>query len=161
FDSKSNEWSNVSPIKPGGDDKFGYCGVTFDAKRPETLIVSTMDRWAKKDTLFRSTDGGKTWSSLLAQDKATFDHSNAPYTKRSTPHWTGDVEIDPADSNHVLFVTGYGIWATRDLAHWTFDNDGLEECVINDVISPPSAAPDAALVLCGMWDLDGFRHVAL
>jgi photosystem II stability/assembly factor-like uncharacterized protein len=161
FDPKSPEWTNVSPIKPGGDDKFGYCGVTFDAQKPGTLIVSSMDRWAKKDTLFRSTDGGRTWDSLLARDKATFDHATAPYTARMTPHWTGDVEIDPADSNHVLFVTGYGIWATRDLAHWTFDNEGLEECVINDVASPPATAPDSALVLCAMWDLDGFRHVAL
>ena len=161
FDPKSNAWSDVTPIKPSNDDKFGYCGITIDAQHTDTLIVSTMDRWAKKDTLFRSTDSGKTWTSLLAKDKATFDHSNAPYTKRSTPHWTGDVEIDPADSNHVLFVTGYGIWSTRDLARWTFDDEGLEECVINDVISPPSTAADAALVLCGMWDLDGFRHVAL
>lgn len=164
LDTRSGAWTNISPIKPSQDDKFGYGGITFDARHPQTLVVSTMDRWARKDNLFRSTDGGKTWTSLL--DKALFDHTTAPYTRNATPHWIGDVEINPLDPDHVLFVTGYGIWACRNLTaadkgqgtHWTFDNIGLEECVINDLISPPAGE---ALVLSAMWDLDGFRHVAL
>lgn len=164
YDTRARRWTDVSPIKPGGADRFGYGGVSVDARRPGSILVSTMDRWTRKDTIFLSSDGGATWESLL--EKASFDYSAAPYTKRSKPHWIGDVEIDPFDSDRAIFVTGYGVWACRNLTatgsgkptHWTFDNQGLEECVINDVISP--GAGDA-MVLSAMWDLDGFRHLAL
>jgi photosystem II stability/assembly factor-like uncharacterized protein len=157
FDTRSTQWTNISPVKPGNDDRFGYSGVSVDPQHRETIVVSTMDRWARKDNLFRSRDGGRSWESLL--DKAIFDHTNAPYTKKLTPHWTGDVELNPFDPDHLMFVTGYGIWASRDGGkHWTFDNDGLEECVISELISP---AGGDAVVLSAMGDQDGFRHVSL
>lgn len=163
LDTNTGEWIEITPVDPNPNDRHGYCGVSIDPRRPGTLVVSTMDRWAHKDNIFRSTDGGETWHGLL--DGAAYDHSNAPYTKTSTPHWTGDVEINPFDSDHVLFVTGYGIWATRNATaaerdepvRWSFESTGIEECVVNQVISPPEGAP----LFCVMWDLDGFRHERL
>jgi hypothetical protein len=38
-------------------------------------------------------------------------------------------------------------------SHWVFTR-GIEECVVNNVISPSAGAP----LLSVMWDIDGFRH---
>ena len=59
------------------------------------------------DEIFRSTDGGRTWTALLGQ--AQWDHAPAPYTKTMNHHWLADLEIDPFDSDHAIFPTGYGI----------------------------------------------------
>lgn len=158
----------ITPVKPGGQDNFGYAGVSTDPHHPGTAIVSTLDRWHDGDTIFRTTDGGKTWTSL--KDKAVRDSSNAPWLnwgKDSAPfgHWIGDVKIDPFDSNHVLYEIGWGIWASDDATnadrnqptHWTFASKGIEECVASGVIAPPSGAP----VLSSVGDIDGFRHTDL
>jgi photosystem II stability/assembly factor-like uncharacterized protein len=153
-------WTNITPVKPTGDDKFGYSGLALDARRPGTLMVTTLDRWSKGDEIFRSTDGGATWAALRA--KATWDHSSAPYTARYQPHWMGDIKIDPFNPDRAIFVTGYGVWAcgnltaadSGDATQWVFRDDGLEETVPAALISPPAGAP----LLSAIADVDGFRH---
>ena len=74
----------------------------------------------------------------------------------------GDVEIDPFDPSHVLYVTGQGLWSSNDVtaadtgapSHWRFDDDGLEETVPLDLVSPPAGAS----LLSGVGDIAGFRH---
>ncbi|HVK06546.1 MAG TPA: xyloglucanase, partial [Armatimonadaceae bacterium] len=165
LDLKSGAWTDVTPVKPAEGDRFGYGGVTADARRPGTLMASTIDRWTRGDTLFRSTDGGKTWSDL--GPKSVRDSRAAPYLRWGKPaadlgHWIGDIDIDPHDSDRVLYVTGATIWASRDVTaadrggatHWYVGAEGLEETVVEEVVSPPSGAP----LLSGMRDIDGFRH---
>lgn len=78
----TGEWAEVTPVEPGGTnpdgsaDTFGYGGVAVDARRPGTVVVSTNNRWAAVDTLYRSTDGGGTWTSL--KDTAVLDVSETP-----------------------------------------------------------------------------------
>ena len=149
----------------GGEDKFGYASVMVDPQRPGVVMVSTMDRWTKKDDLFRSADGGKTWKPIGA--KATRDSSASPWVTwgrdhAELGHWIGDIEIDPFDSDRVMYVTGTRVWASRDVTradndeptHWEVASSGIEECVVNEVVSPPSGAT----LLSVMWDIDGFRH---
>jgi xyloglucan-specific exo-beta-1,4-glucanase len=168
LNSKSGEWTDITPVKPSADDKFGYAGVSVDQQHPQTLIVSTLDRWAKQDDIFRSTDGGKTWKSYR-ESVASRDVSHAPYMKDDVKshtfgHWIGDCEIDPFDADHLLYVTGWGVWSSRDATaldrgektNWSFSSQGIEEVVANDVVSPP--VEGGAPVLSVIWDLDGFRH---
>ena len=65
-----------------GVDTFGYGGVAVDARRPGTVVVSTNNRWAAVDTLYRTTDGGRTWTSL--KDSAVLDVSRdaVPHLRR-------------------------------------------------------------------------------
>ncbi|MEQ8035882.1 cellulase [Xanthomonas sp. WHRI 6106] len=155
-------WSEISPIaQPANGDGFGWGAVAVDPQQPQVLLASTFRRRTPRDELFRSVDGGKHWTPLLAD--AVFDHSAAPWTSHASPHWMGALAIDPFDSNHALFVTGYGIWASRNLQdfastqqplQWWFQDRGLEETVPLDLLSPMAGAH----LLSALGDIDGFRH---
>ncbi|GAA4558404.1 1,4-beta-glucanase [Streptomyces collinus] len=163
----TGKWRDVTPVKPGGTtadgsaDSFGYGGVAVDARRPGTLVVSTNNRWADVDTVFRSTDGGRTWTSL--KDRAVFDVSETPYL-----NWGGDepkfgwwiqaVALDPYDSRHVVYGTGATLYGTRDLKHWAPQIRGVEEASVRQLISPPTGT---AHLLSGSGDIGVMYHERL
>jgi photosystem II stability/assembly factor-like uncharacterized protein len=165
YDPKKDKFTDITPSKPNGDDKFGYGGLSLDAKHPGTLMVSTIDRWSKGDEIYRTTDGGKKWKALLT--KVVRDDTGAKYLywHKSEPigrGWMGDIAIDPFHPERAMYVTGAGIWATEDATdadadkptHWKFLDQGLEETVIKALVSPPAGPP----LLSAMGDLCGFRH---
>ncbi|MES1182235.1 MAG: hypothetical protein ABUL60_00395 [Myxococcales bacterium] len=165
FEPQSGAWTDITPLKPGGADKFGYGGLSLDVSHPGTLLVAAIDRWTSGGEVFRSTDSGKTWQPLMA--KAELDSGGAPHVyshkpKIDAPQWVGDIAIDPFDSQRAMLVTGGGIWASDDLGsadkqrptHWTFRNRNLEETAVTGIVSPPVGAP----LLSSMSDLCGFRH---
>jgi hypothetical protein len=156
----SGVWSNVSPPGSGG----GFGGIAADAAHPGTLIVTTIDRWGA-DEIYRTANGGASWVGL--ESAAKTDVAGAPWvlwhrSSVGTPGWMGDVEIDPFNPARALYITGGGIWSsddvtaadTRAATHWTFEDDGLEETVVQDLASPPTGAP----LLSAVGDLGGFRH---
>ena len=167
LDTKAGQWTDITPINPGGSGagNFGYAGLSIDAAHPGTLLVSSLDKWSTGDDIFRSIDGGKNWTSLKA--KATRNSSLSPFLnwgkkEADLGHWIGAVQIDPFDADHALYGTGATIWRTRDLTaadkgqptHWTVGTQGLEETAILDLISPP----EGAHLISGLGDIDGFRH---
>ncbi|GGK64923.1 hypothetical protein GCM10011405_11180 [Rufibacter glacialis] len=156
FNPVTGTWTDLTlPTGQGG-----FAGLSLDAQSPNTLLVSTLDRWWPNDEIYRSTDGGTSWKAVLGT--GTRDHSSAPYAAASNPHWIGDIEIDPFDSNTAWFITGYGVFQTTNLQEatqnrpvaWVFQNKGLEETVPLKLISPPTGAP----LLSAIGDIDGFRH---
>ncbi len=153
LNTATNSWTSL-PVPAG---QGGFSGVSVDASNPNTVLVSTLDRWWPRDEIYRSTDGGNTWTALLTA--ATWNQASAPYTSGYTAHWIGDVEIDPFDNTKAWFVTGYGVYQTTDITAapvtWTFQNDGLEELVGLSLASPASGVP----LLSAVGDHDGFRHV--
>jgi hypothetical protein len=164
-DTATGNWVNVTPVTPGGSDNFGYAGLAVDASRAGTVMVSTLDRWNRKDEIYRTTDGGASWTAIGA--RAVRDSSAAPYlnwgdSSAALGHWIGDVEIDPFDSNHVLYVTGATIWASNNATaadanqttNWVVRAQGLEETAVLDLASPPSGAN----LISALGDVAGFRH---
>ncbi len=160
-------WKDVTPVKPGGTtadgsaDTFGYGGVAVDARRPGTVVVSTNNRWADIDTLFRTTDGGRTWTSL--KDSAVFDVSETPYLKWGADKpkfgwWIQAVGVDPYDSGHVVYGTGATLYGTRDLKHWAPQIRGLEETSVRQLISPPVGE---AHLISGCGDIGVMYHERL
>ncbi len=162
FDPKKNIWTDITPLKSAGTDQhFGYGCITVDAQNPSTIMATTFCHWGPHDLIFRSTNSGTSWIQLW-QENTEWDHSSAPYTKTRTPHWIGDIKINPFNPDQVLFTTGYGIWSCSNMTaadagrptHWKFFNHGLEETVPLALISPP----EGTHLLSGVGDLDGFRH---
>ncbi|MCL7426636.1 1,4-beta-glucanase [Streptomyces sp. YS415] len=154
-------WTEVTPVAPGGDDTFGYGGVAVDARRPGTVVVSTNNRWAAVDTVFRSTDGGRTWTSL--KDSAVLDVSETPYLKwgADAPKfgwWIQALALDPYDSRHLVFGTGATLYGTRDLKHWAPQIRGLEEASVVQLVSPPVGE---AHLLSGSRDIGVMYHDTL
>lgn len=167
-DLATGRWTDISPVRPGEDDRFGYAGLSVDPNDPDTMLVSTLNRWTKGDDVFRTRDGGKTWVGLAA--KAVRDNSGAPYLTwggetSKFGWWIGDVELDPFRPNRALYVTGATIWGTDDLTnadrgeptHWTVRAQGLEETAVIDLISPPQGPP----LISGLGDIGGFTHERL
>ncbi|WP_406407740.1 1,4-beta-glucanase [Streptomyces sp. NBC_01643] len=163
LDTVKGSWTDVTPVAPdsGAGDGFGYGGVAVDARRAGTVVVTTNNRWSQIDTLFRSTDGGATWTSL--KDTAVLDVSETPYLR-----WGGDaakfgwwiqaLAVDPYDSQHIVFGTGATIFGTRDLVHWAPQIRGLEESAVKFLIAPQT---DGARLLSGLGDIGVMYHESL
>ncbi|WP_405516299.1 WD40/YVTN/BNR-like repeat-containing protein [Streptomyces canus] len=163
----SGKWTDVTPVKPGGTtsdgstDSFGYGGVAVDARRPGTVVVSTNNRWAAVDTLYRSTNGGRTWTSL--KDSAVLDVSETPFLTFGADEpkfgwWIQALAVDPYDSKHIAYGTGATLYGTRDLKHWAPQIRGLEETSVRLLISPPTGE---AHLLSGLGDVGVMYHERL
>ena len=159
FAASSGKWTDITPLK--GSKGHGWGAVAVDARNPQVLVATTFNRYSPGDEVFRSVDGGANWKPVFPHSQ--FDHSASPWTAHNSPHWMADIEINPFDADEVLFVTGYGIWASRNMTafdsgpskvQWWFKNTNLEETVPLDLISPP----EGAHLLSALGDIDGFRH---
>lgn len=160
-------WIDVTPVKPGGTahdgtaDTFGYGGVSVDARRPGTVVVATNDRWTEIDTVFRSTNGGRTWTSL--KDSAVLDISETPFLafgadKPKFGWWMQALALDPYDSEHIVYGTGATLYGTRDLRHWAPQIRGLEETSVRHLLSPPAGE---AHLISGNGDVGVMYHERL
>ena len=165
LDLATDVWTNITPVDPGGFSGYGYCGIAVDPQRPGTVMVATWDRWYPGDTIFRSTNGGTSWTSLT--DYSVRDGSLSPYVYYGGSvapfgNWISSIEIDPFDSARALYTTGATVWATQDLTnadtagtvHWTVGADGIEETAGLSLASPTSGAH----LVSGLGDVGGYRH---
>jgi photosystem II stability/assembly factor-like uncharacterized protein len=160
-------WVNITPPGENGATNltYGFCAVAADAQRSGTVMAATWNRWSLGDTIYRSTDGGASWTSL--RERSVLDASLSPWVYGATGQaqfgiWTSTLEIDPFDSNRAIGQGGNTMWATEDLTnadssqpiHWHVAANGIEETVVLSLISPPSGAH----LLSGVGDEGGFRH---
>jgi hypothetical protein len=165
FDTKSGAWTDISPIQTGAPGSSAYAGLAVDAENPETVMVSTLDRWNPGDTVFRSTNVGRTWEDL--RPKSVRDWSLAPYMTfggrdASFGWWIGALAIDPFRPGRAMYGTGATIWTSGDVTqadsgaatHWSIGALGIEETAVLDLISPPAGAH----LFSGLGDIGGFRH---
>jgi hypothetical protein len=164
LDTRTGAWTEITPERPvPGSREFGYAAVSVDAQHPRTIIASTYDR-PGGDNIFRSVDGGATWKPIFGSGRAggALVSSLAPYVTSTPIHWLFDIEIDPTNSNHAVFTTGYGGWETFDLAaadhgkptHWRVFAQGIEESVALDLVSPGRGAH----LVSAIGDYGGFVH---
>jgi hypothetical protein len=167
---RSGSWSDITPIKPnrGGEAGFGYAGLAIDPKNPNAMVVSTLDRWQLGDDVFRTADGGKTWTGL--KNGSSRDCGAAPYMtwgrdSASFGWWIGAVGMDPFHPSTVLYGTGANLWGSDDTAqalktgfsHWTIRGEGIEETADIELLSPP----EGPHLISGLGDIGGFTHLDL
>ena len=163
FDPSGGNWTNITPVDPRGVSGYGFVGLAADSRRAGVVMVATWNRWYPSDTIFRSTDGGKSWISLAGD--SVRDGSLSPFVEaEGNPfgNWISSIEIDPFDSGHALYTNGATVWATGDLTnadagntvHWTIGANGIEETAVLTLASPPAGAH----LLSGVGDVCGYRH---
>ena len=176
-------WTRISPVpSTSTDDYFGYSGLTIDKQNPGSLVVATQISWWPDVIFFRTRDGGATWSrvwdypngypnrvnryTMDISANPWLDFNTAPSQPEQTPKlgWmTESLEIDPFDSNRMLYGTGATLYATTNLTAWDSASGtftvrpmarGIEETAVLDLASPPSGAP----LISALGDIGGFRH---
>ncbi|MEV8510050.1 sialidase family protein [Actinoplanes sp. NPDC051475] len=181
----TGQWTDVSPVQlSAGDDLyFGYSGLTVDRQHPGTLMVATQVSWWPDAIFFRSTDNGTTWTRIwdytsypsrskrytmdISEDP-WLDFNTSPQPPESAPKlgWMNEsVEIDPFDSDRLLYGTGATVYGTTRLTDWDRGTPftikpmarGLEETAVLDLASPPSGAP----LVSALGDIGGFHHADL
>ena len=172
----SGTWNNITPPRTGST-QGGYGAVTLDPQLPGTLMVSTLDHYYPVgDDLWRSNNYGKSWYSIDAAGtptvQASWNPSLSPFvafgasTIVGTGNWVSGLAIDPFNSSHVVYGTGSSVWSTGNMVAsdsgtgslWSVGALGIEETVIEKLVSPPSGP---ANLLSVMGDLGGFQHTSL
>ncbi|MEU2239099.1 cellulose binding domain-containing protein [Streptomyces sp. NPDC018338] len=182
YATATGEWKDISPVAEA-DTFHGFSGLTVDRQRPGTVMVSAYSAWWPDTQIFRSTDSGSTWTKAwdytaypTRANRYTMDVSTVPWlTWGATPAapeqtpklgWmTEALEIDPFDSDRMMYGTGATIYGTQELTKWDTGTNftirpmvkGLEETAVLDLASPPSGAP----LISALGDIGGFRHTDL
>ncbi|GHH73126.1 hypothetical protein GCM10018781_36780 [Kitasatospora indigofera] len=177
-------WTRISPL-PSTDSGayFGYSGLTIDRQHPNVLMATGYSSWWPDTQIYRSTDFGATWKPIWEYssyptrvDHYTMDVSSSPWLTwganpsppEETPKlgWmTESLEIDPFNSDRMMYGTGATLYGTENLTGWDAGSkitikpvvQGLEETAVNDLISPPTGAN----LLSALGDIGGFRHTSL
>ncbi|MDR3000711.1 MAG: hypothetical protein LBU89_05550 [Fibromonadaceae bacterium] len=154
---------------PARTTNYGYTGISVSPTDPDYILVGTAGWWkgtgsspldgnnfTPHEAIFMSTDGGTTWSDILLD--ASYDTDGAYNAATHNPHWISALAVNPFDSDHVIFGTGYGLWstfnATAERPFWEFTNRGIEETVPLGLVSTTRGAPLVSV----LGDIDGFYH---
>lgn len=175
YDPATDSFSNITPNLDDGR-QGGFGGISVDAKNPDHVVVSTLGWWSDQgDNLYYTTDGGKNWQGLFnlntGENQYQMDTSEASWldwgrgkNQAKTGWWIADININPFNSDEVMYGTGATIYATTNMTqigkepvNIAFDAYGLEETAVFKVVSPPAkdGAPELYSI---MGDLTGFAH---
>ncbi|WP_327726937.1 cellulose binding domain-containing protein [Streptomyces sp. NBC_00487] len=182
YATATGTWTDISPVAEA-DTYYGFSGLTVDRQDPGTVMATAYSAWWPDTQIFRSTDSGATWTRAWdytsypnRSNRYTMDVSSSPWLTwganpsppEQTPKlgWmTEALEIDPFNSDRMMYGTGATIYGTENLGNWDRGGQfaikpmvqGLEETAVNDLASPPSGAP----LLSALGDIGGFRHTDL
>ena len=179
YDTVHHTWTDITPV-----DRFkyasGFSGLSVDPSHPGALVVMTMDHWWPDDTMYRTTNGGKSWIDVggatwngVPPTSGTYairDASLAPWmipAGKKQPgfgNWA-QVVLDPFNPAHAMYGTGGTVWTTYDLTdadagkptYWSVGAAGIEETAVLTLLSP-TAGPH---LLSALGDVCGFVHTSL
>lgn len=178
-------WTMISPVAGSQYPTnlwWGYGGLAVDLQHPGTLVVAAVNSWWPDGNLYRTTDGGQTWKAAWAWAiypartlDYTIDISSAPWlnagvTNPTPPDpavkigWMMEgMNIDPFNSDRMMYGTGATLYGTTNLTGWDSANQfaikstavGIEETSVLGLVSPPSGTPHLYSVV---GDVGGWRH---
>lgn len=184
FVPSTSTWTKISPV-PGTDtsnDYFGYGGLGVDMLHPGSLVVAAVNSWWPDGRMYRSTDGGTTWKPAWTYTSYpsrslsfSMDISNAPWLNFGNTNpvdpvpavklgWMMEgLNIDPFNSDRMMYGTGATLYATNNLTTWDSGGTmnikstamGIEEASVLDLVSPPSGTAHLYSII---GDIGGFRH---
>ncbi len=171
---------DISPV----NNSIGACVSSPDNAKEliaTTCAVWSTQNWDKETTawgewLYRSTDGGETWTSIypgkmgdwvwnpengeMSQEQLYGFPSDggSDWIQGKAVHWSGTLVLNPLDPSEIWVSSGNGVFEWEKI--WTedpqliFHADGIEEVVPLDMISAPGKNPFSVI-----GDYDGFEHI--
>lgn len=201
YDTNTGVWKDITPPSgynwdgsPKYENYYGFAGISVDAQKPDTLILTSFQSWWPDNFIYRSTDAGETWDPIWKfgdswpsrELKYTMDISKAPWLSwgnklnaadgglvtgtdimdNPSPKigWMmGDIEINPFDSDEMMYGTGATIYGSRNLTDWDKGKYvkievmgmGIEQTAVLSLICPPV---DGVELISGVGDICGFVH---
>jgi hypothetical protein len=128
----NGSWTLLSTSNQGGYGGLSVYG-TGSSARIALGVTGTWGNYSGKQVVQLSDNGGQSWREIAA---------NMPGDIASG--WVDDVEIDPANRDHVMHVHGGGIvetWnASAATPTWSNKVNNLEETATLALITPPAGA---------------------
>jgi hypothetical protein len=136
FDGKN--WTLLKSEDPSNGTNFGLGGVSVSGSGASTRIAlgvtNSWGNWNGQQIVQLSDDDGKTWREIEAVNPG-----------ETASGWVDDVEIDPANPDHIMHVHGGGVietWNASDAKPtWKGQITGIEETAAISVATPPPGAP--------------------
>jgi len=138
-----SNWTLLKDPNAGASNTgLGLGGLSVSGTGASTRIAlgvtNSWGNYSGQEIIQLSDDAGKTWREIAA---------TMPHTPAGDGFWgwPDDVEIDPSNRDHVLYVTGGGVWETRNASSstpsWNEPIDGIEETAVLALATPPAGAP--------------------
>jgi len=165
LDTASGTWTDITPVRPSARQGGGFMGIALDQQTPGTVAVTSLNRWNPHDTLWRSTDGGKSWADAWPVSHRDVEATPFLYWGEAEADfgwWMAGLAIDPFDSEFACYTTGATIYATREFSKvsrgekttWFPWVEGIEQTAIITLTS----LPEGPALLSGFGDISGFVH---
>jgi hypothetical protein len=116
----------------------GYGGLSvYGTGSTARIALGVSNTWGSGQVVQLSDDGGNTWREI---------EQGMPHTPAggAASGWVDDIEIDPANPDHISHVHGGGIVETKNASSatpsWSGVVTGIEETATNAIITPPAGA---------------------
>ena len=186
----SGAWTLISPIPSSNtnDNFFGYSGLSIDRQHPNTIMVTGYSSWWPDTQIWRSTNGGATWSRIW--DWARYPNRTFRYTQDVTASpwltfpatplcgggrpgaevnpklgWmTEALEIDPFNSDRLMYGTGATLYGSTNLTTWDLSTTSkinisvMAQGIEETAVQDLISPPSGALLISALADITGFRH---
>ena len=190
LNTATGAWTLISPIPSSNanDNFFGYSGLSIDRQNPNTIMVTGYSSWWPDTQIWRSTNGGATWSRIWdwtrypsRSFRYTQDVTAAPWLKfPATPlcgggrpgaevnpklGWmTEALEIDPFNSNRFMYGTGATLYGSTNLTTWDVSTTSqitirvMAQGIEETAVQDLISPPSGAPLISALGDITGFRH---
>jgi xyloglucan-specific exo-beta-1,4-glucanase len=190
FNTANGAWTLISPIPSSNtnDNFFGYSGLSVDRQNPNTIMVTGYSSWWPDTQIWRSTNGGATWSRIWdwtrypsRSFRYTQDVTASPWLRwPATPlcgggrpgaevnpklGWmTEALEIDPFNSNRFMYGTGATLYGSTNLTTWDVSTTSqitirvMAQGIEETAVQDLISPPSGAPLISALGDITGFRH---
>jgi len=125
-------WTLLDSSTQGG---YGGVSVSGTGSTARIALAVTATWGANNQIVQLSDNGGSSWREIAGG----MQHWGSEYWG-----WVDDIEIDPTNRDHIMHVTGGGVWETWNASSatpsWDFPNNNLEETASTALVTPPAGA---------------------
>ena len=190
LNTATGAWTLISPIPSSNtnDNFFGYSGLSIDRQHPNTIMVTGYSSWWPDTQIWRSTNGGTTWSRIW--DWARYPNRTFRYTQDVTASpwlkfpsaplcgggrpgaevnpklgWmTEALEIDPFNSDRFMYGTGATLYGSTNLTTWDLSTTSqisitvMAQGIEETAVQDLISPPSGAPLISALGDITGFRH---